>query len=81
MSNLTEQDARKRLLTEVKGVEIKKVGNYKEDYLFFAPNKEIGEVQDLDAYYIVKKSNGLVARFVPTYDIKGFVAAFKNSED
>lgn len=78
---LTESDARKKLLTEVKGVEIKRVGNYNGDYLFFAPNKKLGEVQDPDAYYIVKKSNGGVARFVPTHDIKGFVAAFKNSED
>lgn len=80
MARISEMDARKRLLTEVKNVEIKRVGNYKGDYLFFAPNKSIGEVQDTDAYYLVKSSNGAVARFSPTYDIQGFVQAFKGDQ-
>lgn len=61
--------------------EITSSAYYKGDYIFCAPGKDMGELNDTsDPYYIVKKDTGDICKFIPTEDLNGFIDAFTNHE-
>lgn len=78
---ITVDQAADILLKVYKDAQIHSVHPYKGNYLFVAPNKNLGLYGDYnDPYYVVDKKNGLISRITPLEDFEGFDEAFSKPE-
>ncbi len=78
---ITVDKAADILLKEHPNVAIESVHPYKGDYLFVAPDKDLGLYGDYeDPFYVVNKESGEIRAITPLEDFEGFDEAFSVPE-
>lgn len=68
-------DAIKKFYAQNRDRTVKRVYDYKGNYLFIAPDKNIKDVDYSDPYYIFDKKNEIIKSFSPIRDMDGFIKA------
>lgn len=76
---MSGKDAEKKLLTKFPNREVIDCYLYKGNYLFLAPDKKLGMMNDFsDPYFIVDRTTGSISSFLPSEDFDGFDKAVEN---
>lgn len=76
---MSGKDAEKKLLTKFPNREVVDCYLYKGNYLFVAPDKNVGILDDYsDPYFIVDRITGSISRFIPSEDFDGLDKAVTN---
>ena len=74
-------EAVKALNKKLPGRTVIKACEYKNSYLFIAPDTKLGQFNDSsNPYFLVDKKTGEVSKFFPSEDLDGFGDAMLNHE-
>ena len=77
---MTVEKAKALLLKKYPFRQIVRGCMYKGDYLFVAPDKDLGEFGDMGDPFFIVKEDGTIKSFVPTMDLKGFSEAMSKHQ-
>lgn len=76
---ISVKEAVKIFKDEYPELTITKAANYKGYWLLCAV-RDLNKIDYGDPYYVVDKMNGMIFKFVPAADFKGFINAISNHE-